>query len=111
MISMPSVKQCAFLAASAALVVGSAGAGIGYGVNKLYFEPKALSAEFRARAQDTLTAHHLRAIDLGDFAKGKNGCEKPLHGATFIAENPYGKVVRGHLCTSRRTETALHIAR
>ena len=89
----------------------AATAGIGYGANKFYFEPKARAAEFNQRAQNVLSSRGLRTISVEDFKTGGDGCTKPLYGAQFVAENAQGQVVRGSLCVSRTTEMSYRPAR
>lgn len=94
-------------AGAGALVVG----GVGYGANKLYFEPSARAAEFNQRAQNVLTSRNLRTISVQDFKKDDDGCVTPLYGAQFVAENTQGQVVRGTLCVSRTTEMSVRLSR
>lgn len=83
--------------------------GASLAANKLYFEPHARQAEFNARARNVLADRHLKTISVEDFKKGGAGCAKPLYGASFIAEDAGGKVVRGRACVSRMTELNLRL--
>ena len=94
-------------AGAGAVVVG----GVGYGANKLDFEPNARAAEFNQRAQNVLASRNLRTISVEDFKAGDDGCAKPLYGAQFVAENTQRQVVRGTLCVSRTTEMSYRPAR
>lgn len=107
----PTWKEFVTFMSVAAVGVAGVGAAVGYGTNKLYFEPNARAAEFNQRAQNVLAARNLRTISVEDFKQGDDGCAKPLYGAKFVAESTQGQVVRGAVCVSRSTEMTLRIAR